>query len=171
MKAEDTKVGKLLVECEEKIKWYDWKFISYSYRSAFKEIRKTFFTIIKDEDIELDEDELKAFIDICNNRLDQAKSFLAHTATSLSILIGSMVVLVAILIGVSIKAEFYAHPLLDTLKQFGFTSWIFAALVLGITVFLVLLVGHYRTEVHAWYVIKEGVLLRKAREEGKGKNK
>ena len=45
------------------------------------------------------------------------------------------------------------------------------AQLLSIIVFLVLLVGHYRTEVHAWYVIKEGVLLKKAeakaREEGK----
>ena len=171
MKAEDTKVGKLLVECEEKIKWYDWKFISYSYRSAFKEIRKTFFKIIKDEDIELDEDELKAFIDICDNRLDRAKSFLAHTATSLSILIGSMVILASILISTGISTGSFEHPLLDVLIRLGYASWIFAALVLGITVFLVLLVGHYRTEVHAWYVIKEGVLLRKAREEGKGKNK
>lgn len=171
MKAEDTKVGELLVECEEKIKWYDWKFISYSYRSAFKEIRKTFFKIIKDEDIELDKEELKVFIEICDNRLDRAKSFLGHTTTSLSILIGSMVVLAAILISTGISAGFLEHPLLDTLEQFGFTSWIFAALVLGITVFIVLLVGHYRAEVHAWYVIKEGVLLRKAREEGKGKNK
>jgi len=129
MKVEDTKVGKLLVDCEEKITWYDWKFISYSYRSAFKEIRKTFFE--NDKDIEIDEDELKIFIDICNNRLDRAKSFLGHTATSLSILIGSVVVLASILIGTGIKAEFFEHPMLYVMLKLDYASWIFAALVLS----------------------------------------
>ena len=82
-----------------------------------------------------------------------------------------MVILASILISTGISTGSFEHPLLDVLIRLGYASWIFAALVLGITVFLVLLVGHYRTEVHAWYVIKEGVLLRKAREEGKGKNK
>ena len=165
------KAEELLEKCEQKIKWINWKFLLDSYRSEFEEIRLTFF-----KNININGDELKIFIDICENRLDRAKSFLGHTTTGLSILIGSFVVLASILISTGISAGFFEHPLLDVLKRLGYASWISASLVLIIAIFLALLVAHYRTEVHAWYVFKEGALLMKkeeakAREEGKGKNK
>ena len=150
------KAKELLEECEKEIKLNKWMFLLDSYKSEFKDIRKRFF-----EDIDIDEDELKIFEEICNNRLDRAKSFLGHTTTGLSILIGSLVVLAAILMGAGIKAE-SKYILLGTLISLGGHSLIFAVLLLIIAVFFLLLLAHYRIEVHAWCVFKEGALMKKA---------
>ena len=152
MKAEE-----LLEKCEGEIKRIKRKFWCSSYSSEFKDIRKTFFENI-------DEDEVDLFIDICNNRLDRAKTFLGHTATSLSIFIASLIILASILMAAGIK-EGFKYILLDVLKSLGWHSQILAVLLLILAAFLVLLVGHYRTETHAWYVFKEGVLLMKKKKD------
>ena len=162
------KAEELLEKCEQKIKWINWKFLLDSYRSEFEEIRLTFF-----KDININGDELKIFIDICENRLDRAKSFLGHTAMSLSIFIGSFVVIATILIIGNLKPE-KPFSLIDFMLETGWTFQITIYLLLFLALILMLLVGHYRTEVHAWYVFKEGALLMKkeeAKEEGKSKDK
>ena len=148
MKAED-----LLEKCEGEIKRIKWKFWRGSYRSEFKEIRKPFF-----KDIDINEDELKIFVDICDNRLDRAKSFLGHTATSASIFIGSFVVIAAILIIQNLKPE-EPFSLIDFMLKTCWTFRFSICFLLFLALILVLLAGHYRTENHAWYVFKEGALL------------
>lgn len=159
MQAKNMTAKKLLEKCEQKIKWYDRKFIWDSYKSEFKEIRKKFF-----ENIDIAEDELKIFLDICDNRLDRAKSFLGHTAMSLSIFIGSFVVIVAILIIPNIKSE-ESFSLIDFMCHAGLTFQLSVYFLLFLALILVLLVGHYRAETHAWYVFKEGALLMKKKKD------
>lgn len=159
MQAKNMTAKKLLEKCEQKIKWINWKFLLDSYRSEFEEIRLTFF-----KNININGDELKIFIDICENRLDRAKSFLGHTAMSLSIFIGSFVVIVAILIIPNIKSE-ESFSLIDFMCHAGLTFQLSVYFLLFLALILVLLVGHYRAETHAWYVFKEGALLMKKKKD------
>ena len=158
MKAEE-----LLEKCEEKINgrwcnWINWRFFRYSFSGEFKKIQEAVkIKNIKDND--LDKNEVETFIGICNNRIDRAKTFLRDVVTVLSVLIALLAVIASILVGCSIKAEEQIH-LIRIWPETGWTFLILIILLLLATL-LFLLLCHYRAQTHAWYAVKEGVLLMK----------
>jgi hypothetical protein len=144
----------LLKTCEEKIRWMDWKILLDSYRSEFAEIRCKVFA-----DISIEDDEIECFIEICDNRIEHAKTYLGQVTTILSILIGSFLIFVSILMRDLIEAGSLDQPFREAFYSVSGLIQIFVVFVLLIVVVFILLLGHYRTEAHAWYAFKEGALL------------
>ena len=154
MKAEE-----LLGRCEKEIDnpWFNWKFFWYSFKGEFKEFRN----IVTSENIK-DKDEVETFIGICDNRIDRAKAFLSDIVTVLSLLIALLAVIASILVGSGIikKAE-KQNPLISIWLDTGWTFQILTILLILIALLLFLLLCHYRAQIHAWYAVKEGILLMK----------
>lgn len=138
----------LLEKWEEEIdKWWiknKLKFFWYGFRGDFKTIRDT----LNFEKRKPNEDEVEAFIGICDNRIDRLKSFSSD-------IIAVLIVLVAAVASILVVGEEY--PLMSLLHQPG---WIFKIIFLIFLLCLLALI-RYRAQIYAWYAIKEGVLLMK----------
>lgn len=172
------KVEKLLKTCEEKINkpwynWINWKFLWYGFWDKPEKIREKVFERVEG----LNEDEVKAFTDICNSRIDRIKTLSRDLVTVISASAASLGVLLVLIESELIKAngEFpipKSFPLqLGSIIQrfpilqwvlFGDSYWGFRIIMSVLFIVIVLLaplIGRYRAQNHAWYAIKEGTLL------------
>lgn len=148
-------VKKLVEICEKKIGW-KLEPILYSFIDDFETIRNdVLFSELKDET------EIKNFIEICDNRIEHAKTFLSDISTVLGFFITSLAFIVALS---SIKIEpgdTLADPVLNVVKNYGIIFTIFVALLLSGIIILSILLFRYRTRVHAWTAFKEAAILNK----------
>ena len=128
---------KLLKKLEKEIdiRWVKNKlnFYWFGFRGDFSKIRK----ILGVENLK--EDEIGAFIGICDNRIDRLKAF---SSDIVAVLIAFIIILVALSID-------HAH---------SFFGVVFKILFLIFILFLSGLI-RYRAQTYAWYAVKEGVLL------------
>ncbi len=119
--------SELVSKCEEYI---GWGLNLHSFTDDFEHYRK----FIKDK---IDEKDIYKFIEICDNRIERAKTLLKDVATVLGFgIIGTSIISLAKVI-VSFLTEIF--------------FWI---LIVGIIICFFLLV-HYRTHIHAWTAFKE----------------
>ncbi len=133
--------SKLLEDCEKSIGWS-----LHSFTGDFGHYRK----IIKDnlEGKEIEVKEIDKFIEICNNRIERAKTFLSDVATVLGFGITGASVIVS-----------FTDVLSPTQKDVSFfLISLFVVLVTGIIIGFLLLV-HYRTHIHIWTAFKEAAIL------------
>ena len=143
------KAEKLLEKWEKEIDkpWINknkLKFFWYGFRGEFGKIRG----IIGFEKPK--EDEIEAFIGICDNRIDRLKTF---SSDIIAVLI-ALVVAVASILAVS---SITTHPLWDLLCQ----NVVFFGMIFLIFILFLLALIRYRAQIYAWYAVKEGVLLMK----------
>ncbi|MCK4734586.1 MAG: hypothetical protein KAT65_19175 [Methanophagales archaeon] len=176
------KVENLLKTCEEKINkpwynWINWEFLWYGFWDELEKIREKVFEGVEDLAKGLDEDEVKAFIDICNSRIDRIKTLSRDLVTVISASAASLGVLLVLIERRIIKAngDFpipKSFPVqLGSINQsfptlqwvlFGDGDWGFRIILSVLFIVIVLLaplIGRYRAQTHAWYAIKEGTLL------------
>lgn len=148
-------VEKLLEKLEKEIdkRWIKNKLNFYwsGFRGDFLEIRE----ILGFEKPK--EDEIEAFIGICDNRIDRLKLF---SSNIIAVLIAFTIAIASIL--VALKITTHAHPFLYLLRQPGV---VFEILFLIFILFLSALIC-YRAQIYAWYAVKEGVLLMKKNKKG-----
>ena len=165
MKAEE-----LLEKCEEKINkpWYNWinlRFLWYGFWDEVGKIREKVFDGIEGF---LDKDELKTFEKICDIRIDKIKTFLRDLVMSISILTASLGIIVSILFEAGVVPKEGVSPMLQWFFTTGW-SWLGIKIVLALipiaVLLLALFIGHYWTQVHAWYAIKEEYFIRNAKRE------
>ncbi len=124
-------ISELVGKCEESI---GWGLNLHSFTDDFEHYRK----ITKDK---IDGKDINKFIEICDNRIERAKTLLKDVATVLGFSIT----------GVSIIS------LAKTIVSFLFEIF-FWILIVGIIICFFLLV-HYRTHIHAWTAFKEAAIL------------
>ena len=108
-----------------------WRFFKYGVKGKFKEIREE---IVKFNPPKWDD--RKAFIEICDNRIDRLKNSTTEIVTS----VGALIAVVAV---------FLIRQLYPTLTMF----------LLIFVVVLMVAIFYYRAQMYAWYAVKEGVLL------------
>ena len=139
---------KLLKKLEKEIdiRWVKNKlnFYWFGFRGDFSKIRK----ILGVE--KLKEDEIGAFIGICDNRIDRLKLF---SSNIIAVLIAFIIAIASILVALEIAT--LKHPFLNLLCKPGV---VFEILFLIFILFLSPLI-RYRAQIYAWYAVKEGVLL------------
>ena len=139
---------KLLKKLEKEIdiRWVKNKlnFYWFGFRGDFSKIRK----ILGVENLK--EDEIGAFIGICDNRIDRLKVF---SSNIIAVLIAFIIAITSILVALSITT--YAHPFWYLLSKPGV---VFEILLLIFILFLSALI-RYRAQTYAWCAVKEGVLL------------
>ena len=139
---------KLLKKLEKEIdkRWLKNKlnFYWFGFRGDFSEIRK----ILRVE--KLKEDEIGAFIGICDNRIDRLKLF---SSNIIAVLIAFLIAIASVLVALEIAT--LKHPFLYLLCKPGV---VFEILFLIFILFLSALI-RYRAQIYAWYAVKEGVLL------------
>lgn len=136
---------KLLKVCEKQMetRWKIVKFIKlakYSFIGNFKAIK---------ENIQfdaLDKSEIEKFINACENRRERAKILLSEIGP----LIGFDVVAMTVIAS-------FAHEMVSLPVYVGLLILLFICLI-----FLFILLAHYRIQVHAWTVFKEGAILQKS---------
>jgi hypothetical protein len=151
-------VKELVKECEGKLKVGDTPIIKflrltwYSFRGDFERIRG---------DIsfnELGKSEIERFIKVCDNRINRAGILLNEIATVLGFDLTALSIIAVISSGVLEKSD---DPVLSVIVE-GQYSIQFRILVIFLFValiFLITLLGHYRTHVHAWTAFKEEAIL------------
>ena len=120
----------------------------------------------------LDGDELETFEKICDIRID--KIILRDLVMSISILTASLGIIVSILFEAGVVPKEGVSPML---RWFFTTGWgwlgikIVLALIPIAVLLLALFIGHYWTQVHARYAIKEEYFIRNAKREEKATDK
>ena len=123
----------------------------YSFRGDFGAIRGD-ITFDDPNDVEI-----KRFIEVCNNRINRAGTFLNEVAMVLGFTLTALMI-VAVILSDGLKGS--EDPILSFLVgphtiQFRIlVIFLFVALI-----FLIILLGHYRTHVHAWTAFKEEAIL------------
>lgn len=98
------------------------------------------------------EDEIEAFIGICDNRIDRLKIFSSDIS---AVLIALIIAVASILVATDVITS--EHPFLTLLDLPGV---LFEILFLFLLLFLIALI-RYRAQMYAWYAVKEDVLLMK----------
>lgn len=149
----------LLENCEKMIKWFNVMFIWYSFIGKFrpKEITK-----ICSEAMSLNESEIETFIKICDGRIGRLKSFSRDIMALLGLSISSIAIVASILAGSSILAGTEEQfSLCDVWSKTGLVFQTFTVIIIIIAVGLFFLILQCRAKSHAWYAIKEKILLTK----------
>lgn len=158
----ESKVKKLVDECTKKIDLYNYKnIVKWSFIDDFKKL----------QDIplfdEVNNAELKQFIEICDNRLDRAKTFLNDIAVVLGFDLLSLSIVVPIAI------EGFKLCVIEGNKTFNllpYSGIVIGAILLVILIILFLLLAYYRSQIHAWTAFKEeAILMRKTEKETNAK--
>jgi len=140
-------VENILEICNEKTAHNYWNLVKWSFADDFKKLQDiSFFN-------EINDDELKRFIKICDNRLDRAKTYLNEIAVVLGFTIASLSIVLTLAI-VADKLPFLVPDLSITL----FVSSLFLVLI-G----LIAQLAHYRSQIHAWTAFKEKAILMEGR--------
>ena len=141
---------KLLEKLEKEIdkRWIKNKLNFYwsGFRGDFSEIREI-LGVEKPK-----EDEIEAFIGICDNRIDRLKLF---SSNIIAVLIAFIIAIASILAASIELITYEKHPFWHLLQTPGV---VFEILFLIFILFLSALI-RYRAQIYAWYAIKEGVLL------------
>ena len=143
MMVELSNVEKLLEKCDEASTRNYLHLVNLSFLGRFKELR----------DIPLfnegNNGELVRFIEICDNRLDRAKTFL----NDIAVVFGFALVSLSIVLTIDKdKIPFLVPDFIIILID--------ASLVLLLIALLALL-AHYRSQVHVWIAFKEKAILLK----------
>ena len=152
------KAKELVEKCEEKLKvgWNVPKFFKlawYSFRSDFRAIR---------EDITFDdlvEGEIKRFIRVCDNRVNRAGIFLNEIAMVLGFVLTALSIIAVISSGRIGEEPHPVWSLLFTDTYFSITFRMGVIVLFSCLLFLLALLAHYRTQVHAWTVFNEEAIL------------
>ncbi len=145
--------SELVKECEKEVGWQNFMSYGHSFTGNFKHYREI-------TENRLNGEESKRFIDLCDNRIEHAKTLLKDVATVLGFAIAG----ISIIISLSSKViEQDAKPI-DPIIAILFTNeygilfrGFFAFLIVGV-IFGVALLFHYRYNVHAWTAFKEGTI-------------
>ena len=145
-------VKDLTETCNIKIRCNRIKFVIWSFTNNFEDIK-----INSDNNIGLDNNELKQFIDICDNRLERSKVFLNEIAVVLGF------DFVALSIIASIVDFGKGDPLLSILlnSEYGISFRLLVIFLLGVIIPLFMLLGHCRSQIHAWTAFKEIALIKR----------
>lgn len=114
--------------------------------------------------IGLNDVELKQFIEICDNRLERSKAFLNEIA----VLLGFDFVALSIFISIVDFEGKDGDPLIAILldSSFGILFRVFVIFLILVIIPLFILLGHYRSQIHAWTAFKEKAILMKQPENG-----
>ena len=152
------KAKELVEKCEEKLKvgWSMRKFFRlawYSFRSEFRAIR---------EDItfnNLAEGEIKRFIQVCDNRVNRAGIFLNEIAMVLGFVLTALSIIAVIYSGRIGEEMQPVQSLLFTGEYYSITFRMGVTVLVFCLLFLLALLAHYRTQVHAWTVFNEEAIL------------
>ena len=139
--------------CNQKIKCDRIKFVKWSFTNNFEDIK---ISSGDTNNIELNDNELKRFIDICDNRLERSKAFLNEVAVVLGF------VFVALSIIASMVDIGEGDPLLSILlnSDYGIPFRLLVIFLLGVIIPLFMLLGHCRSQIHAWTAFKEIALMK-----------
>ena len=145
-------MDKLIEACENKIGWRCW----HSFTGNFE--------YYKDEKLvdKLIEDQkgIDKFIEICNNRIECAKTFLQDVATILGFFSSSLVIVLTLSVLESGDKN-HVDPFLDVITQYGALFPVLVFSLIGCIVILFVLLIHYRANIHAWTAFKEMAILNK----------
>ena len=156
------KADELVKKCEEELKvgWNLWKFIKlawYSFRGDFEKIKGNI-------QFKLEEEELDRFIEVCDNRIERAKTMLNETA----VMLGFVITGIAIILSFSSEVlkqvpeqDRAVGPIRALLFAGDVFFQIFVVFLIVCLILLLILLGHYRIHIHAWTAFKEGAVLNK----------
>lgn len=152
------KAKELVEECEKQLKvgWYMPKFFKlawYSFRSDFRAIRGdiTFDDLV--------EGEIERFIRVCDNRVNRAGIFLNEIAMVLGFVLTALSIIAIISSGRIGEETQPVWTLLFTGAYYNITFRMGIIVLVFCLLFLLALLAHYRTQVHAWTVFKEEAIL------------
>ena len=160
------KAKELVEECEKRLKvgWNVWTFVKlgcYGFLGEFGAIRRDI-----GKDIAFDDpNEVKRFIQVCDNGINRARIFLNEIAMVLGFALTSLSIVAVLLSGrLGVEANIISAAKNDPIIAilFGEYSLPFKFLVIFLfasSIFLLILLCHYRTHVHAWTVFKEEAIL------------
>lgn len=122
----------------------------WSFRNNFKEIQKGIsFDSFEKEDFE-------KFIEICNNRLDRSKVFLHEIAIVLGFDLTALTFVITKAMDQTKLIVFIGAWNIDITPNLGFGLAAILFIILGI---LFILLGNYRSQIHAWTAFKEKALM------------
>lgn len=144
-------VDELVNACENKTSWKNVKSLFHSFTDNFDDYKKFI------ADNKLEGEDIDKFIEICNIKIERAKTLLSDVATVL----GFDITAISVILGLSFKqGELPEKPFNSILKgTYGIQfSLFFAVLLLGLFVGVLMLV-HHRTHIHAWSAFKEAAIL------------
>jgi len=152
------KVKELVKKCEEKLKVGDTpitKFLRlawYSFRGDFEKIRGHISFN------EFEECEIKQFIEVCDNRINRAGIFLNEVAMVLGFALTALTIIAVISGDALEKSE---DPILSMIdgNLYAIQFRILIVFLFASLIFLIILLAHYRTHVHAWTAFKEEAIL------------
>lgn len=149
----ESKVEKLPGNCNNKIKEHKYELVWWSFINNFEETQK----LISDDfnNIELDNSELEQFIKLCDNRLDRSKVFLHEIAVVLGFDFAALTIIATI---AKTNDTRTIWSLIESSNDPIFVSLIL--FLIGALIFLFILLGHYRTQIHAWTAFKEKALMK-----------
>jgi hypothetical protein len=149
---------KLVEECEErlKVRW-NGEFIRlawYSFLGKFGPIREG----IREDMAFDDHAEVKRFIEICDNRIKRAGTFLNEVAMVLGFALTALTIIAAIS---SDRLKESGDPILSIIggNLYSIQFKILVIFLFVALIFLIILLAHYRTHVHAWTAFKEEAIL------------
>lgn len=152
-------VNELIKECETilRIGWNPVRYFLlawYSFSGDFNYFKKN-IPNIQETDVEI-------FIEICDNRIERAEAFLQDVSTVLGFFITSLTIVLAV--SMMEKSKTLVDPILNSItgKYEYFFPVLMGSLLIGVIILSILL-GHYRTHIHAWRAFKEGAILNKPR--------
>lgn len=143
------KVKELVKKCEGELKvgWDIIKYLGlayYSFRGNFGVIREDIGNDMAFDD----SDEVKQFIEVCDNRINRAGIFLSEVATVLGFALTALTI-IAVISGDTLGES--GDPILSMIGG-GLYSIQFRILIVFLfaaLIFLIILLGHYRTHMHA----------------------
>lgn len=143
--------------CNRKFRCHHIKFVKWSFTNNFEDVWK----LISDDfnNLGLNNDELKQFIDICNNRLEHSKTFLNDVAVVFGFDLLALSIIANIAIGgnkTTILLPYFSVILVAVLL-------LIILIILLLLPILLLLMIHYRSDIHAWTVFKEIALMKQSK--------
>ncbi len=149
-----SKVEEILKNCNEKIKSNHINLAIWSFWNNFEGIQKGI-------SFDFEKGDVDKFIEICDNRLDRSKTFLSDIA----IVFGFDLTALSI---IAVTVKFGApDPILSLLNntEYGILFRLLVAFLILNLIFLLILLLHYRSHVHAWTALKEKAILIKPEKE------
>lgn len=142
-------VKDLTETCNRKIRRNPIKFAMWSFTNNFEDI----WDISSDDvnNIGSNDNELKQFISICDNRLERSKAF----SSEIAVVLGFNFVGLSIIASIVEIGE--GDPLLSILlnSDYGILFRLLVIFLIVIIIPLFILFAHYRTQIHAWTAFKE----------------
>ena len=145
-------VKDLTETCNQKIKCDRIKFVIWSFTNNFKDIK-----INSDNNIGLNKNELKQFIDICDNRLERSKAFLNEIA----VVLGFGFVTLSIIASIIDIGEGYSLLSFFSNSSYDIFFRVLVIFLLVVIILLFVLLLHYISQIHAWTAFKEIALMNK----------